>query len=131
MGYVPTGFWAGLFLGRLLLAEPTHRLGEQRCLTGLVVICLGLQLLFWLVPNLIAGVVAFALMGFFFGPFFATGMSVASRMFPRKIQSTALGKSLPLPPLLPLSLLLLSLELGEGKRERERERGKKKREIRA
>lgn len=88
---MPTGFWGGLFLGRLLLAEPTHRFGEQRSIIVLSFVCLALQLLFWLVPNLIASAVAFSLMGFFFGPFFATGMSVASRMFPRKIQSTALG----------------------------------------
>lgn len=29
MGYVPAGFYGGGFLGRLILAEPTHRLGEQ------------------------------------------------------------------------------------------------------
>lgn len=91
MGYVPTGFWGGLFLGRLLLAELTHRFGEQRSIMLLSLVCLVLQLLFWLVPNMIASAVAFSLMGFFFGPFFATGMSVASRTFPRKIQSTALG----------------------------------------
>ncbi|KAL6924051.1 hypothetical protein ACHAP8_011972 [Fusarium lateritium] len=91
VGYVPTGFWAGLFLGRLLLAEPTHRFGEQRSIMCLSVVCLLFHLLFWLVPNLVASAVAFSFMGFFFGPFFATGMSVASRMFPRKIQSMALG----------------------------------------
>ncbi|CEI39883.1 hypothetical protein FVEN_g2161 [Fusarium venenatum] len=91
VGYVPTGFWAGLFLGRLLLAEPTHRFGEQRSIMCLSVVCLMFHLLFWLVPNLVASAVAFSFMGFFFGPFFATGMSVASRMFPRKIQSMALG----------------------------------------
>ncbi|RGP69254.1 mfs transporter [Fusarium longipes] len=91
VGYVPTGFWAGLFLGRLVLAEPTHRFGEQRSIMCLSLICLIFHLLFWLVANLVASAVAFSFMGFFFGPFFATGMSVASRMFPRKIQSTALG----------------------------------------
>ncbi|CEF83101.1 unnamed protein product [Fusarium graminearum] len=91
VGYVPTGFWAGLFLGRLLLAEPTHRFGEQRSIMCLSAVCLIFHLLFWLVPNLVASAVAFSFMGFFFGPFFATGMSVASRMFPRKIQSMALG----------------------------------------
>ncbi|KPA40414.1 mfs transporter protein [Fusarium langsethiae] len=90
VGYVPTGFWAGLFLGRLLLAEPTHRFGEKRSIMCLSVVCLMFHLLFWLVPNLVASAVAFSFMGFFFGPFFATGMSVASRMFPRKIQTMAL-----------------------------------------
>ncbi|KAM0344813.1 hypothetical protein ACHAPU_007193 [Fusarium lateritium] len=91
VGYVPTGFWAGLFLGRIILAEPTHRFGEQRSIMYLSVVCLMFHLLFWLIPNLVASAVAFSFMGFFFGPFFATGMSVVSRMFPRKIQSMALG----------------------------------------
>ncbi|KAK2740520.1 hypothetical protein FQN55_008863 [Onygenales sp. PD_40] len=30
MGYVPTGLYGGAFLGRLILAEPTYRLGERR-----------------------------------------------------------------------------------------------------
>jgi hypothetical protein len=29
IGYVPAGSYGGLFLGRLLLAEPTHRFGER------------------------------------------------------------------------------------------------------
>lgn len=93
MGYVPTGFWGGLLLGRIVLAEPTHRYGEQRMVLAYSFICLGLQLLFWLLPNIVASATAFSLMGFFYGPFFASGMSVASRMFPRKVQSTALGTS--------------------------------------
>jgi fucose permease len=114
MGYVPTGFWGGLFLGRLLLAEPTHRFGEQRSILYLCLICLVLQLLFWLVPNVIASVTAFALMGFFFGPFFATGMSVASRMFPRKIQSTALGKCLLLSFAYPVMIMTKRLRIDCG-----------------
>lgn len=92
MGYVPTGYSGGLFLGRLLLAEPTFRFGEQRMLLVYSVICVALQLVFWLQPNIIASATALSLMGFFFGPFFATGMSVASKVFPKNSQSAALGK---------------------------------------
>lgn len=48
MGYVPAGFNGGCFLGRLLLAEPTQRLGERRMVFIYSVLCIGLQLLFWL-----------------------------------------------------------------------------------
>lgn len=48
MGYVPAGFYGGGFLGRLLLAEPTHRLGERRMVFIYSVLCVGLQLVFWL-----------------------------------------------------------------------------------
>jgi fucose permease len=91
MGYVPAGYAGGNFLGRLLLAEPTFRFGEQRMLLVYSVLCAALQLVFWLQPNIIASATALSLMGFLFGPFFATGMSVASKLFPRASQSTSLG----------------------------------------
>lgn len=48
MGYVPAGYYGGAFLGRLVLAEPTHRLGERRMVFIYAVLCVGLQLVFWL-----------------------------------------------------------------------------------
>ncbi|KAG6356839.1 hypothetical protein INS49_014713 [Diaporthe citri] len=91
VGYVPSGQAAGMLLGRLLLPEPTHRFGEKPMLLLYFVISIGLQLVFWLVPNIIAGATALSIMGFFQGPFFATGVSVASKLFPRKIQAAALS----------------------------------------
>lgn len=91
MGYVPAGYAGGMFLGRILLAETTFRFGEQRMLLVYSVLCIALQLVFWLQPNIIASATALSLMGFFFGPFFATGMSVASKIFPKKSQAAALG----------------------------------------
>jgi len=92
MGYVQTGFAGGMFLGRVLLAEPTKRLGERRMVFMYAVLCLGLELVFWLVPNIIAGAVAISIFGFFSGPFFATGVSVGSQIFPASIRSSALGR---------------------------------------
>jgi fucose permease len=70
VGYTPAGLYGGLFLGRLLLAEPTHRFGERQMILLYCVIILGLQLIFWLVPNIIANATALSLLGFFFGPLF-------------------------------------------------------------
>ncbi|KAH9909982.1 MFS general substrate transporter [Xylariomycetidae sp. FL2044] len=91
MGYVPTGFYGGMLAGRLLLAEPTFRFGEQRMIVVYSALCVVLQLIFWIQPNIIGSAVALSLMGFFSGPFFATGMSVASKLFPRESQVAALG----------------------------------------
>jgi fucose permease len=91
MGYVPAGFNGGCLLGRLLLAEPTHRFGERKMVTIYCVIAVALQLVFWLVPNIIAASVAISFIGFVLGPLFATGISVGSKLFPAKIQSTALS----------------------------------------
>ncbi|KAG7104453.1 Bypass of stop codon protein 6 like [Verticillium longisporum] len=91
MGYVPAGFSGGGLLGRILLAEPTFRLGERRMVFIYCVLALAFQLVFWLVPHIVAASVAVSLVGFFTGPLFATGISIGSKLFPREIQSTALS----------------------------------------
>ncbi|KAJ5852325.1 uncharacterized protein N7529_011710 [Penicillium soppii] len=91
MGYVPAGFYGGGFLGRLILVEPTHRLGERRMIFVYAVLCVGLQLVFWLVPNIITEAVAVSLLGFFSGPFFATGISVGTKIFSPEIRSSAIA----------------------------------------
>ena len=48
MGYVPAGFNGGAMLGRLLLAEPTYRLGERRMTCLWIALCIAFQLVFWL-----------------------------------------------------------------------------------
>lgn len=48
MGYVPAGFNGGALLGRLLLAEPTHRFGERRMIFAYTILCIAFQLVFWL-----------------------------------------------------------------------------------
>ncbi|PMD23196.1 MFS general substrate transporter [Hyaloscypha hepaticicola] len=91
VGYTPAGLYGGIFLGRLLLAEPTHRFGERRMILLYGVIMLGLQLIFWLVPNIIASATALSLLGFFFGPLFPIGVSVGTKLFPNSVKASALG----------------------------------------
>lgn len=83
VGYVPAGLWGGVFLGRVLLAEPTHRFGERRMTLIYCVLILALQLVFWLVPSLVGGAVSISILGFFYGPMFAT---VSLRFFLPKEQ---------------------------------------------
>ncbi|KAJ4370136.1 hypothetical protein N0V86_008872 [Didymella sp. IMI 355093] len=91
VGYVPAALAGGIFLGRIVLAEPTHRYGERRMTLAYCVIMLGLQLIFWLVPNFISSTVSLCFLGFFLGPMFAMGMSVGSKLFSKELQPTALG----------------------------------------
>lgn len=53
MGYIPAGFNGGTLLGRLLLAEPTHRLGERKMIFIYAILSIGLQLLFWLYVSML------------------------------------------------------------------------------
>lgn len=91
VGYIPAALAGGIFLGRLILAEPTFRFGERRMTMVYCVLMLSLQLIFWLVPNFISSTVSLCLLGFFYGPLFATGMSVGSKLFSKEQQPTALG----------------------------------------
>ena len=91
VGYVSTGFYGGLALGRLLLVTPTSRFGERRMLLIYGAICLVLQLISWQVKNIIADAVAVSCMGFLLGPSFPTAISVGSKLLPRRIHASALG----------------------------------------
>ncbi|KAF3480921.1 uncharacterized protein GIQ15_06268 [Arthroderma uncinatum] len=91
VGYVPTGYFGGIMLGRLLLAEPAHRLGEKPVILVCCLCCLALQVVFWQVNSIIADGVVVSVFGFLSGPFFATGMSVASKLIPTKLHTAALG----------------------------------------
>ncbi|PWW72023.1 MFS general substrate transporter [Tuber magnatum] len=91
VGYVASGFWAGLTLGRLVLADITHRLGERRMVFVYIILALIAQLIFWFVPNIIANAVTISLLGFFIGPFFPTGISVATKVLPRDLHVASIG----------------------------------------
>ncbi|KAN0104527.1 MFS general substrate transporter [Hyaloscypha variabilis] len=91
VGYTPAGLYGGIFLDRLLLAEPTHRFGERRMILLYSVVMLALQVIFWLVPNIIASATALSLLGFFFGPLFPIGVSVGTKLFPNSVKASALG----------------------------------------
>lgn len=63
VGYVASGFWGGLTLGRVVLADITNKLGERRMIFVYLVIALVMQLLFWFLPNIIANAVVVSVLG--------------------------------------------------------------------
>ncbi|KAL1852455.1 hypothetical protein VTK73DRAFT_9216 [Phialemonium thermophilum] len=93
VGYVASGFWGGLALGRLVLADITHRLGDKRMISIYIVVGLGMQLLFWFVPNVVANAVAVSLLGFIIAPFFPVGISVLTRLLPADLHVASVGFS--------------------------------------
>ena len=58
VGYVTAGFWGGITLGRFLLTQPAHKIGEKIFVYGVVVGAAAFQLLVWFVPNIIGDAVA-------------------------------------------------------------------------
>jgi len=62
-GLVATGFWLGLTFGRVILGFVTGRLGEKIAITAYLLISIGLELCFWLIPNFVASAVFAAWLG--------------------------------------------------------------------
>lgn len=90
-GWIVSGYWIGLTLGRLVLPHVALRFGDRRliqgCLFGVVI---GV-LIVWLIP--INAVAAFGLCftGFCLGPIFPTTIGLMSQLVPSRILASAIG----------------------------------------
>ncbi|KAK7421145.1 hypothetical protein QQZ08_010075 [Neonectria magnoliae] len=90
-GASASGFWAGMALGRAGLGFVTERYGERFCLTIYLAICIGLELLFWLVPKFIVSAVAVSFLGFFLGPMFPGAVMMTAKLLPKHLHVSAIG----------------------------------------
>jgi len=90
-GMAAMGFWLGITVGRVILGFVTPRIGERLAITIYLPIAIGLQILFWLVPQFIVSTVAVGLVGFFLGPLFPAVMVVMSKLLPRSLHVSAIG----------------------------------------
>ncbi len=91
MGWVVSGYWAGLTLGRLVLARVAQRVGEKRliqgCLAGIIV---GV-LLVWLAPGGAISAIGLCLTGFSLGPIYPTTIALMSRLVSSRLLPSAIG----------------------------------------
>lgn len=90
-GATATGFWAGMTVGRLGLSFLTARLGEWPSVILYLGCGAGLELIFWLVPNLVVSAVAIALMGVFMGPMFPTAIVLVAKLLPKSLHVGTIG----------------------------------------
>lgn len=91
-GIAATGFWAGMTVGRAGLGFITDKFGERLCVLIYLGLSIGLELLFWLVPNFIVGAVAVAFLGMFLGPLFPAGIVVSNvTYFTKPVQANILS----------------------------------------
>ncbi|KIM47167.1 hypothetical protein M413DRAFT_16581 [Hebeloma cylindrosporum] len=90
-GYISSGFFGGLTLGRVILLWVNKKVGERRVMFIYALLAIGLELVVWLVPSLIGGAVAVSLVGVFLGPMYPIAMNQASRILPRGILTGSIG----------------------------------------
>lgn len=88
VGYVASGFWGGLTIGRLGLTGPLHKyIGVRKGVTLISVISMVLVGLVWIIPNVIADAVIVSIAGIFIGPNYPLMVSLITMdgLIPRKI----------------------------------------------
>jgi len=90
-GMVVTGFWLGLTFGRVILGFVTGRIGEKLAIAAYMVMCMALQLCFWLIPSFISSAIFAGWLGFFLGPLFPAAIVVATKLLPQELHVSAIG----------------------------------------
>jgi fucose permease len=90
-GMVATGFWLGITVGRVILGFITPRLGENLAIFLYLLFAMGMQLLFWLVPQFIVSSIAAALVGFFLGPLFPAVVVATTKLLPAHLHVATIG----------------------------------------
>ncbi len=91
VGYVTSGFWGGITLGRFLLSHPAHKVGEKPFVYAVIIGSASFELLVWFVPNIIGDAVAVAIVGLLLGPVYPCATSVFSKLIARKDQVSSLS----------------------------------------
>lgn len=92
-GMVSTGFWLGITVGRLILGFVTARLfkTEKHAVATYLILSVGLQLMFWFIPNFIVGAVMISLVGFFMAPLFPAAVVALTKLLPKRLHVAAVG----------------------------------------
>ncbi|OCB85537.1 MFS general substrate transporter [Sanghuangporus baumii] len=90
-GYISTGFFGGLTVGRVALLWVNQKVGEHLIIYIYTLLALGLQLITWLVPNLIADAVAVSLAGVVLGPMYPILMNETGRLVPQWLHTGSIA----------------------------------------
>ena len=91
VGYVTSGFWAGITLGRFVLSHPAHKIGEKIFVYCVVIGAVAFQFLAWFIPDIIGDAVAVSIVGLLLGPVYPCATVIFSRAINRKDQVSSLS----------------------------------------
>ncbi|THH17555.1 hypothetical protein EW146_g3290 [Bondarzewia mesenterica] len=90
-GYISSGFFGGLTLGRILLISLNRMIGERRALFIYAIICIGLEATIWAVPSLVENAVAVSFIGLLMGPMYPILVNHAQNVLPRWLLTGSIG----------------------------------------
>lgn len=90
-GYISSGFFGGLMLGRLILMWLNQKIGERRAIMLYGVIAIGLEVTVWVVPSLLENAIAVSFVGLLFGPMYPIMMNHSTSILPKWLLTGAVG----------------------------------------
>jgi len=90
-GWMVSGYWIGLTLGRFTLARVALRVRNKRLIQGCFVGVITGVLLVWLLPSFVASAPGLVLIGFSFGPIYPTTIAFISNRVSKRILPSAIG----------------------------------------
>ncbi|TDL22800.1 MFS general substrate transporter [Rickenella mellea] len=90
-GYISSGFFGGLTLGRVALLWVNRKIGERRVLIIYGVMAIGLEVTIWAVPSLIGNAVAVSIVGMLLGPMYPILMNQSAKLLPPWLLTGSIG----------------------------------------
>ncbi|KAF8161502.1 MFS general substrate transporter [Crassisporium funariophilum] len=90
-GYIASGFYGGLTLGRVILLWVNKQIGEARAVYVYTLFAILFQLVVWLVPSIVGGAITVCMIGILLGPMYPIVMNHTSRILPRSLVTASIG----------------------------------------
>ncbi|GBE88612.1 MFS general substrate transporter [Sparassis crispa] len=90
-GYISSGFFGGLMLGRIFLMWLNRKVGERRIMFFYGIIAIILEVTVWVVPSLIENAVAVSFIGLLLGPMYPILMNHSTAILPKWLLTGCMG----------------------------------------
>ncbi|KAG2156824.1 MFS general substrate transporter [Suillus bovinus] len=90
-GYIASGFFGGLMIGRVALLWVNRKVGERLALFIYSVLAIIFELIVWFVPSLVGDAIAVSVVGVLLGPLYPIMVNHAGRVLPRWLLTGCLG----------------------------------------
>lgn len=90
-GWIISGYWLGLTLGRIVLGHVAERLGPARLVQSSILGAACGILITWLIPTVIGALIGLFVFGFCLGPIFPTVIALMSTFVSARLLPSAIG----------------------------------------
>ncbi|KAF9480471.1 MFS general substrate transporter [Pholiota conissans] len=93
-GYVTSGFWGGITIGRLFWGHYSSRLTPVRrkfVVLGCMCVGISMQILIWVVNSDVENAFSTSMIGLFYGPVFPASLALANDVLPSEIRMISMA----------------------------------------